>query len=54
MCHVWVEDARAAMHWVWWWYDGSMDAIVLPPPVKTPFGDVKEVTDVFRSITMRY
>jgi len=40
------------MHWVWWQYDRSMDVIILPPPVETPFEDVKEVADVFRSITI--
>ena len=53
MCHIAIEDARAALHWIRWGNDRSIDAVVLFPPVDASWGDVEELADVFRSVLMR-
>ena len=53
MCHIAIEYVRAALHWIVWGYDRSMDVIVLFPPGNASLGDVKQLTDVFRCIPMQ-
>ena len=53
MCHIAIEDARVALHWIRWGNDRSIDAVVLFPPVDASWGDVEELADVFRSVLMR-
>src|SRR6267154_1957645 len=53
MCHISIEYAGLALHWIRWGYDRSIEAIVLSPPCNTSLGDVKKLENVFRYIFMR-
>ena len=53
MCHIAIEYARAALHWVGWGYDRSMDVIALFPPGNAPWGHVEQFTDVFRCVVIQ-
>src|SRR6267154_4721960 len=53
VCHIGIEYARSALHWIRWGYDRSIEAIVLSPPCNTSLGDVKKLENVFRYIFMQ-
>jgi hypothetical protein len=42
-----------ALHCIVWWYDSSVEAIVLFPPGNTSLGDVEQLADVFRCMPIR-
>src|SRR5260221_2505125 len=53
MRHVTVQQTRAALHWIRWRDDRSIEAIVHFPSGNTFFRDVEKLTNVFSCIPMR-
>src|SRR5258707_15778417 len=53
MRHVAVQQTRVALHWIRWWDDGSIEAIVHFPLGNAFFGDVEKLANVFSCIPMR-
>jgi hypothetical protein len=51
--HIAVKYARAALHWIGWWYNSSIEAIILFPSENASLGDIEQLADVFRCILIR-
>ena len=48
-----VEYARPALQGVGWWYNGTVEAIILFPSGNTSLGDIEELADIFGCVPMR-